>query len=103
MKKKDTELYTRLREGLEEGIQWARGEISLRTFGFPDPPPPLKPDEIAAIRHKHKMSQEAFAVHLGVHRTYLGGVERGERNLTLRSAERIADALRLDVHELLRS
>jgi transcriptional regulator with XRE-family HTH domain len=27
---------------------------------------------------------------IGVHRTYLGGVERGERNLTLRSVERIA-------------
>jgi transcriptional regulator with XRE-family HTH domain len=36
------------------------------------------------------LSQEAFAEVLGVHRTYMGGIERGERNLTLRSVERIA-------------
>lgn len=36
------------------------------------------------------MSQETFAEVLGFHRTYMGSVERGERNLTLRSVERIA-------------
>lgn len=36
------------------------------------------------------MSQEAFAEQLGFHRTYMGGLERGERNLSLRSVERIA-------------
>lgn len=36
------------------------------------------------------MSQEAFADVLGVHRTYMGAIERGERNLTLKSVERIA-------------
>ncbi len=36
------------------------------------------------------MSQETFAEVLGVHRTYMGSVERGERNLTLRSVERLA-------------
>jgi transcriptional regulator with XRE-family HTH domain len=41
------------------------------------------------------LSQEAFADKLGVHRTYLGGLERGERNLTLKSVERIADRLGL--------
>ena len=39
------------------------------------------------------MSQEAFADLLKIHRTYMGGVERGERNLTLRSIERIAEIL----------
>ena len=39
------------------------------------------------------MSQEAFADLLGIHRTYMGGVERGERNLTLRTLERIAEVL----------
>jgi transcriptional regulator with XRE-family HTH domain len=38
---------------------------------------------------------------LGVHRTYLGGVERGERNLTLRSAERLAAKAGVPVLELL--
>ena len=39
------------------------------------------------------LSQEAFADVVGVHRTYMGGLERGERNLTLRSVERIAAQL----------
>lgn len=39
------------------------------------------------------LSQEQFADLLGVHRTYMGGVERGERNLTLRSVERLAEHL----------
>jgi transcriptional regulator with XRE-family HTH domain len=47
-------------------------------------------------------SQEAFADVLGVHRTYMGGLERGERNLTLKSLERIAERLNLPALELLR-
>ncbi|OZE13468.1 transcriptional regulator [Rhodococcus sp. 05-2255-3B1] len=46
-------------------------------------------------------SQEAFAEVVGVHRTYMGGVERGERNLTLRTVERMASILQIDPHELL--
>lgn len=46
-------------------------------------------------------SQEAFADHMGVHRTYMGAVERGERNLTLQTLERIADVLEIDPRELL--
>jgi transcriptional regulator with XRE-family HTH domain len=38
---------------------------------------------------------------LGVHRTYMGGVERGERNLTLRSVERIAESIGVDASTLL--
>lgn len=49
------------------------------------------------------LSQEAFADFLDFHRTYMGGVERGERNLTLRSLERIADRLGLDPLVLLTS
>ena len=48
------------------------------------------------------MSQEAMADFLGVHRTYMGGVERGERNLTLRSVERIAVRIGVDPLELLK-
>ena len=53
-------------------------------------------------RQQQGLSQEAFAAKLGVHRTYMGGLERGERNLTLRSLERIAKRLKLDPLELLR-
>jgi len=56
---------------------------------------------LRAYRLARGLSQEAFADHLDVHRTYMGGVERGERNLTLKSLERIADRLGLDPLELL--
>jgi transcriptional regulator with XRE-family HTH domain len=49
------------------------------------------------------MSQEAFADELGLHRTYLGGLERGERNLTLQTVERIAELVGVEVMDLLRS
>jgi transcriptional regulator with XRE-family HTH domain len=45
---------------------------------------------LRAYRLARGLSQEAFAEILGVHRTYMGSVERGERNLTLRSVERLA-------------
>lgn len=49
------------------------------------------------------LSQEAFADRLGLHRTYMGGIERGERNLTLRSLERIAQRLDVPALDLLGS
>jgi transcriptional regulator with XRE-family HTH domain len=56
---------------------------------------------LRAYREEQGLSQEAFADTLGVHRTYMGGVERGERNLTLKSLERIAERLSLDPLSLL--
>ena len=53
-------------------------------------------------REARGLSQEAFADLVGVHRTYMGGLERGERNLTLRSVERIAALIKIDPMELLR-
>jgi transcriptional regulator with XRE-family HTH domain len=54
------------------------------------------------FRTARGLSQEQFAEVLGVHRTYMGGVERGERNLTLRSVERIAQRIDVDPLSLLR-
>ena len=54
------------------------------------------------LREKRGLSQEAFADVLGVHRTYMGGVERGERNLTLKSVERLARRAGVKPLELLR-
>jgi transcriptional regulator with XRE-family HTH domain len=56
---------------------------------------------LRAYREGKGLSQESFADQLGVHRTYMGGIERGERNLTLKSLERIADTLELDPLTLL--
>lgn len=57
---------------------------------------------LRAVRLERGFSQEAFAVELGVHRTYMGAIERGERNLTLQSVERIAKRLDLEPLALLR-
>jgi transcriptional regulator with XRE-family HTH domain len=53
-------------------------------------------------RKRRGLSQERFADVLEFHRTYMGGIERGERNLTLRSVERIAERVGLDPLDLLR-
>ena len=56
---------------------------------------------LRAYRLGRGLSQEAFADQLGVHRTYMGGVERGERNLTLKSLERLAEQIGVEARELL--
>ena len=53
---------------------------------------------LRALRQAEGLSQEAFADRVGWHRTYMGGLERGERNLTLKAVERLAE--RLDVSPL---
>jgi transcriptional regulator with XRE-family HTH domain len=58
---------------------------------------------LRAYRLARGLSQEAFAEMLGVHRTYMGSVERGERNLTLKSLERIAARIDEEPLALLRS
>jgi len=45
---------------------------------------------LRAYRQARGLSQEAFADMIGFHRTYVGGLERGERNLTLKNVEKIA-------------
>lgn len=52
-------------------------------------------------RQQRGLSQETFADLVGVHRTYMGELERGERNLTLRSVERVAETIGVDPVELL--
>lgn len=56
---------------------------------------------LRAFREASGLSQEAFADQLKVHRTYMGGIERGERNLTLRSVEKIAARIDTDPLSLL--
>jgi transcriptional regulator with XRE-family HTH domain len=56
------------------------------------------------LRNKRKelgLSQEDLANLCQLHRTYIGSVERGERNITLSSLEKIAKALDVDVCKLL--
>lgn len=55
--------------------------------------------------HAHRkakgLSQEAFAEFIGMHRTYVGAVERGERNLTLATVERYAERIGVTPLDLL--
>ena len=53
-------------------------------------------------RHKLGVSQEAFADLCGLDRTYIGGIERGERNVALVNIEKIASALKISLSELFR-
>jgi transcriptional regulator with XRE-family HTH domain len=57
---------------------------------------------LARVRHARGLSQEELADDLEFHRTYLGAVERGERNLTLKSVERLADKLGVAPLDLLK-
>ena len=48
---------------------------------------------IKRYRQELGLSQEDLANKADLHRTYIGGVERGERNITVESLQRITDAL----------
>ena len=58
-------------------------------------------DNIRAFRREKNISQEELADVCNLHRTYVGSVERGERNVTLSTLETLAAALDVSVPELL--
>lgn len=53
------------------------------------------------MRRDRQLSQEALADKAGIHRNYLGGIERQERNVGLDNLEKIANALGISVSQLL--
>lgn len=53
-------------------------------------------------RNKQGLSQEDLARKCGLHRTYVGSVERGERNISIDNMERLATALSVSLLELLK-
>ena len=57
-------------------------------------------DRIRALRQLRRLSQEELAFRAGIHRTYLGGVERGERNPALKNINSLAEALNVTLSEL---
>lgn len=54
------------------------------------------------LRKEKKLSQEKLAEKAGLHRTYIGMIERSEKNITLLNIEKIAKALDTTVPELLK-
>jgi ribosome-binding protein aMBF1 (putative translation factor) len=88
---------------------------------LPPPPPPLpeaakkkfRPSppkgmrkmfaiRIKAERQALEMTQELFAELCDLHRTYIGAVERAERNVSIDTMERMANALKIPLFALLR-
>jgi transcriptional regulator with XRE-family HTH domain len=58
---------------------------------------------VKAIRQQKGItSQMALSLKSGLDRTYIGGIERGERNVSLKNLEKIAKALGVSLSELLR-
>jgi transcriptional regulator with XRE-family HTH domain len=77
---------------VSRGMQDARTRKILSQFG----------DRVREARRIRGFSQEVLAERSGLHRTYIGTVERGERNPALVNLIRIADALEVDVSSLVR-
>ena len=57
-------------------------------------------ENIRKCRQNLGLSQEELATKAKLHRTYIGGVERGERNITIESLNRITDALNINIEEV---
>lgn len=57
---------------------------------------------VKRLRKASGLSQEKFALEHGIDRTYISAIERGRRNPTITIVERLANALDVDVMELLR-
>ena len=55
---------------------------------------------VRALRKKAGFSQEDFALEIGLDRTYMGGIERGERNVALLNIRKIARGLHITEKEL---
>ncbi|RKU08524.1 XRE family transcriptional regulator [Candidatus Poribacteria bacterium] len=69
----------------------ATNHIFLKKFG----------DRVQSLRNQAGISQEKLAELAEMHRTYISGIERGERNVSLINIMRLANALNLSVSKLM--
>ena len=72
-------LFERLKQGLQEGITYAKGERTLRTVEVPQEPPEIDGATLAAFRAQASMSQAVFARVLNVSTKTLQSWEQGVR------------------------
>ena len=68
----------------------AQDDVTKLTFGR----------RVRELRTERKLSQEALALACDLDRTYIGGIERGERNVSLVNIQKIASALGVPLREL---
>lgn len=57
---------------------------------------------VRQLRKRRRLTQEQLALEAGLDRSYIGQVERGERNISLSNIEKIAKGLRVQLHSLFR-
>lgn len=57
-------------------------------------------DKVREVRIKKGLSQEQLAHLADVHRTYIGMIERAEKNITLINIEKVANALNVNIYDL---
>jgi len=59
-------------------------------------------DQVRKFRREKGLSQEELSFKANLHRTYIGMIERAEKNITLVNIEKIANALGVSVNELMK-
>lgn len=59
-------------------------------------------DKVRKERTKLGISQEELAARASVHRTYIGMIERAEKNITLENIQKISGALKIKISDLLK-
>lgn len=78
-------------------------EVNTQYYGVQNDPKKLVGMRIRELRLAKGISQEALADVAGIHRTYMGSVERGERNISLENIVKIARALKVAPGNLLQT
>jgi len=59
-------------------------------------------NRVRKLRKEKKLSQEELAHRAELHRTYIGMIERAEKNITLINIQKIANALEISIYNLLK-
>ena len=57
-------------------------------------------ERVREIRREKGLSQEELSFKAGLHRTYIGMIERAEKNITLHKIEKMANALEVNINDL---
>jgi putative transcriptional regulator len=78
--KKSAGIFEQIKSGLEDSIEFAKGELTLKTTKLPSPPPEFNCKRIRRLRHKLHMSQAVFAATLNVSSKTVQSWEQDRRN-----------------------